>query len=260
MKILALDFDGVLFCGLREVFITAANTYQSITGSKFFSDSYLEFDAFEKYPALEGYYNKFRQLYCYGRGGHYQFIMIKAIVDNKEIKSQEELDSFVDSFPKGAQGEYKTLFYEERAKLRDIDFEKWMELYEIFAEIVETLPKLPPHIKPVITTAKDEKSVKMLLKHFNIKPEMGVLDKEYGINKAVHLERLKQEFGLSSKDICLVDDRLPVLSKAQKTGVPCLMALWGSNTSSQQKSAVEQGIGLVDQEEFYDKVCSILSE
>ena len=58
MKILALDFDGVLIDSLREVFLNAVNTYQSISGNMFFSEEELSFDAFEKYPGLEKYFDE----------------------------------------------------------------------------------------------------------------------------------------------------------------------------------------------------------
>ena len=259
MKILALDFDGVLFDGSREIFITAINTYQRVTNSTPFCNEHLSFDAYEKHPSLEDLYEKFEEMYCYGKGGHYQFAMVKAVAEKIEITCQEDLDKLAKECKGKTTDNYKIKYYEERDKLRNMDFEKWMDLHKAFTQITDNLSKLPSHIVPCIATAKDKKSVELLLKHFNIAP-MKVLDKKYGYNKTVHMEHLKQEFGVSSQDICFIDDRLPVLLKTLDTGVHCFLATWGSNNVNQQKQAIEQGISVLKQEEFYDKICKILEK
>ena len=67
-----------------------------------------------------------------------------------------------------------------------------------------------------------------------------------------------QEYGLSSEDICFVDDRLPVVLKAKETGVKCFMATWGSNNAKQQDIAVAEGVELLEIDEFLDKICKVL--
>ena len=67
-----------------------------------------------------------------------------------------------------------------------------------------------------------------------------------------------QEYKLFSKDICFVDDRLPVVLKAKETGVKCFMATWGSNNAKQRSVAVAEGVELLDLDEFLDKICKVL--
>lgn len=257
MKILALDFDGVLIDGLREVFLNAVNTYQSMTGNMFFSEEKLDFDAFEKYPGLEKYYDEYRRLYCFGQGGHFHYVIIHAIVLGGTVENEEDIDKVMKGCKDDELEKAGKLFYELREELRAKDPEKWMNLHTVFREITDKLVELPADIKPVVATAKDKKSVEVLLEHFGVGP-MEILDKEYGLNKKVHMERLIQEYELSSDDICFVDDRLPVVLKAKETGVKCFIATWGSNNAKQREIAVASGIELLDLDEFLDKICKVL--
>ena len=60
-------------------------------------------------------------------------------------------------------------------------------------------------------------------------PPRRLLDKETGVNKAAHLERLQDHLGCKFSEITFIDDKVNHLDSVASLGVRCVLASWGYN-------------------------------
>ena len=73
-----------------------------------------------------------------------------------------------------------------------------------------------------------------------------VLDKETGVAKTAHLERLRSTLRCAFGDITFVDDKVNHLQRVAPLGVRCALAGWGFNGEAERRIAREQGFELLE--------------
>ena len=140
--------------------------------------------------------------------------------------------------------------------IRDVwineQLEAWLQLNPLFRGVAEKLQDLNETEWAILTT-KQERYVQAILKarHIDI-AEQRIFGLDRNIPKDVVLNNLVQEHPDAS--IYFIEDRLPALEKIKQN--PALqtihlqLATWGYNTEEDRRAAQQQGIELIDLDEF----------
>lgn len=253
MKILALDFDGVIVNSINDALVTSFNTYVKFYKyTELFGGKRIELNNFKEMPnKFPDEAKKFKELKVYA-GCADEFVGIfMAIDENVKIKNQKEFDEFKESIPEEKKKEFSKAFYEERYALQK-DMSSWNKLTLPFEKIIDGVKKLIKKNKICFITNKDKRTIIMLFKRFGIKLGPDVIwDKDAGIDKAEKLIKLADKFKTKPKDILFVEDILAHLLKVKPLGITCFLATWGVNNKKQRKEAQEKGIILLSQDNFY---------
>ncbi len=256
MRVLALDFDGVICDSAREAFLVALRTYAS-----FYPDSALLTAVRSRLGSLEGdphsdpAYAAFLDLLPLGNRAEDFGVALLAIEGGARISDQEQYDEFYDHQDEGWRRRFHHRFYEQRAALRDDHRRAWLALHSVYEPLPDILSRLASTYHLAIATAKDEASVRVLLEDFGIAPLFGpgtVLDKETGVQKTDHLRHLRATLGVDFAAITFLEDKVKHLERAAALGVRPVLAGWGYGTPREKEVARRAGIpvaGLDDLEQ-----------
>jgi len=95
-----------------------------------------------------------------------------------------------------------------------------------------------------IATAKDAETVAALMRDYGIDALFSaerVLDKDTGVHKDAHLQRLHETLGVAYDEITFVDDKVNHLDRVAALGVRCALAAWGYNGAREIELANRRG-------------------
>ncbi len=243
MKLLALDFDGVLSDSAREAFAVARTTYLELR-----PDSALRrADEAELWPA-------FLELMPLGNRAEDYATALAAIDAGVELPDQAAYDAYRDAQDPDWLRAFHRRFYQVRTDFSVSDREAWLALLGPYPQILELLRRRAGECEYAIASAKDRASVGILLAHYGVAdlfpPEL-IVDKEAGVTKDAHLARLAALRGLDFAEITFVDDKVNHLDVVAPLGVRCALAAWGYNGPREHRLARQRGYllcGLADVE------------
>jgi phosphoglycolate phosphatase-like HAD superfamily hydrolase len=253
MKVLALDFDGVICDSLREVFATALATYESMEPespvlkrirSRNGTGRWHEVDLMDD-PVMVS----FESMMPLGNRAEDFGVSLKAVDSYLELTDQRAYDTFYGTIGADWLEAFHRTFYDERDKARAFDTHGWLELHASYPPFLEILRRRSRDARIALATAKDRRSAVMLLDHLGIgdlfSPEL-VLDKEIGVSKTAHLTALRDRLDVSFEDITFVDDKLNHLETVAPLGVRPVLAGWGFNTPREHDLAAEKDISVAN--------------
>ncbi|HER24940.1 MAG TPA: HAD family hydrolase [Candidatus Atribacteria bacterium] len=259
MKILALDFDGVIVDSVLDSLFVGHNSYLRLHGSgkrKYFGGKLFTFEHWEdtkkKHQEEIKYY---RTLRPYIRGATDYGLIQKLIEENKSIKNQEEFDNYRKTVKFDFEA-YEKEFYKERARLQNMDYRAWFNLEPPYPKVIEGIKKLlEEETKIVIATANSRKAIARTFTPeyfgFTIEPE-DILDRRYGENKSEQMKQIVKLYNVKFEKIYFVDDQLSHLIQAKPLGVKVLLAGWSYATEVQKEEARKQNISIIEKEDdFY---------
>lgn len=233
MKLLALDFDGVISDSAPECFTTACATWRALL-----PDS----------PLLDGDPEALRAGFLaimpLGNRAEDFGVALRILEAGARVESQAEYDAFRDALDRDWLRTFHKRFYKQRAALAAADRGAWLAQQGPYPELVATLPRLARRVELAIATAKDRRTVRVLLGEYGIDalfPEGRVHDKETGASKAAHMEVLARELGIGFDEITFVDDKVNHLDAVAPLGVRCVLAGWGYNGPREHALAAERG-------------------
>jgi phosphoglycolate phosphatase-like HAD superfamily hydrolase len=242
VKLLALDFDGVISDSAPECFATACATWRTLV-----PDS----------PLLAGDLGALREAFLammpLGNRAEDFGVVLRALEAGAHIESQADYDAFRDALDREWLRGFHQRFYEERAALAAADRAAWLAQQGPYPELVAALPRLASRVELAIATAKDRRTVRVLLGEYGIEalfPEGRVHDKETGVTKAAHMEVLAGELGVGFDEITFVDDKVNHLDVVAPLGVRCVLAGWGYNGPREHALAAERGYPVARPEDF----------
>jgi phosphoglycolate phosphatase-like HAD superfamily hydrolase len=227
MRVLALDFDGVISDSAQEAFAVALRTY-----SRLRPDSTLE--------QTEDLYAGFVELMPLGNRAEDYAVILAALEEGARIGDQSAYDSFYRRQDPEQLRIFHEQFYRARTSWAERDPEGWRRMLRPYPQVLEILRRRASQVILAIATAKDGGSVRMLLRDYGIEPlfrEDLVLDKETGVSKRSHLERLRQSLEVPFTAITFVDDKVNHLDQVARLGVRCGLAAWGYNGSREWEAA-----------------------
>ncbi len=258
MRLLALDFDGVISDSAPEAFVVALRTWCELHPGTRFRDR-LALLRGPGAPAPEAIqaeplYEEFMAAMPLGNRAEDYAVELSAAQEGLSLADQEAYDLYKASLPSEELRSFHKRFYQIRAGMSAADPCAWHRLMGPYPEMLELLRRRASDTLLAIATAKDRGSVAKLLAAYGIAdlfPAGRVLDKEAGVSKRSHLEHLRSEHGLAFEEITFVDDKLNHLASVASLGVRCGLAGWGYNGEREAEQARAAGhlvLGLDDLE------------
>ena len=250
MKVLALDFDGVISDSALESFIVALRTFGRFDADGALSEVSDELrgassDVIRRHSLFVG----FVELMPLGNRAEDMGLALKCLSEGKEISDQDEWDVLRDGTPAEFLEGFHERFYHEREILRSEDFDQWLSLLSPFGSFVELLRRRQADCVLTLATAKDRPSVELLLDAYSISDlfvPTRIVDKEAGVSKQAHLSLLQERLNVAFEDITFVDDKLNHLEDVSQLGVKGVLAGWGYNGKRERRLAPERGFPVCD--------------
>ncbi len=249
MKVLALDFDGVVCDSLREVFATALATYESMAPDSPLLARLRSRRGTGRWHSLELVTDpvmvSFESMMPLGNRAEDFGVSLRALDNFLELTDQAAYDTFYGTVDPRWMAAFHRGFYEQRDAARAFDTHGWLELHAPYPVFLELLRRRSSEAKIALATAKDRRSAELLLAHLGVgdlfAPEL-ILDKETGVSKTAHLTVLRDRLDVPFEEITFVDDKLNHLETVAPLGVRPILAAWGFNTPREHALAHERGI------------------
>jgi phosphoglycolate phosphatase-like HAD superfamily hydrolase len=248
VKVLALDFDGVICDSAGEAFIVAARTF-----AETFPEQPLG-------PAAEGSAEllaRFVEIMPLGNRAEDYAVILAAIAREQSIPDQAAYDAFHASVAPERLRSFHKRFYRVRAAWAEADPAGWLARLGLYPGIRELLRRRAADVRLAIATAKDRHSVRAILAAHGVAdlfPEGFVLDKEAGEKKRMHVTQLAVQVGCAPAEVTFVDDKLNHLEDVAALGARCVLAAWGYNGVREQRSAAAQGFLVCGLDDFEAQV------
>lgn len=237
MKLLALDFDGVISDSAREAFVVALRAYCELRPDSSLPEVAHATDAPELFASfVEGM--------PLGNRAEDYAVVLAAIEAGVPLPDQAAYDRFFAGQDANELAAFQTRFYELRSAWAARDRQGWLSQMSAYPEVLPVLRRRAGDVILAIATAKDRVSVEQLLECYGIAdlfPSARVLDKEAGRSKRSHLEALSKAAGVEWSEITFVDDKLNHLESVASLGVRCALASWGYNGEREVRDARAQG-------------------
>ena len=247
LRLLALDFDGVIADSAPEAFVVALRTYCELRPEAGFAGREALLEGGAPAPRLiEGdpLYAAFIELMPLGNRAEDYAVALAALDSGSAIADQSAFDASKEGFDPSWLRAFHKRFYQVRAALSKDDPTAWRLLMGPYPAIVQLLRRRASEVVLAIATSKDRRSVAALLRAYGIEdlfPEDRVLDKETGVSKVTHLERLQARFGCDYPEMTFLDDKVNHLDAVSPLGVRCGLASWGYNGSREVEQARARG-------------------
>ena len=258
LKILALDFDGVIVDSVLECLFVSYNTYLKVykrNGRELFSGKPFTFENWEK--DKKNYQEKMKYFYrlrSYIRGATDYGLIQKLMEEKKLINNQEEFDKYRGSVNFNFE-DYNKEFYKERERLQNINYMAWSNLEPPYPKIIEGIKKIMAKgVKVVIATSNRRKAI---MKSFTpeffgffIEPK-DILDKRFGEDKSEQMKHIVESYKVQFEDIYFVDDQVSHLIQVKPLGVEVFLAGWSYATKKQKVEARRLNIPIIEKEEQF---------
>jgi phosphoglycolate phosphatase-like HAD superfamily hydrolase len=238
MRLLALDFDGVISDSAPESFAVALETYALLRPeSKHGSVAAQLFEARSRPELLaaivgEPLYRAFLELMPLGNRAEDFAVALGILERGALVSEQADYDREWKSESEAFRASFHERFYQRRAAFAAGAPEAWRSLLSPYPEFIDLLRARSGDVVMAVATAKDRPSVLELLGRYGIAELFSdefILDKETGVSKRAHLEALAQRSGLGFSEITFVDDKVNHLDDVASLGVRCALAGWGYN-------------------------------
>ena len=254
MRVLALDFDGVISDSAPESFVVAYRTFaelRPVDVPELPGLAHLEGDAapvLADVLAAPGYPG-FLELMPLGNRAEDYGVVLTALARGESVPDQAAYDRVRATCADPWLASYHARFYEKRRALAEADPVGWHELMAVYPALPEWLRRRSGDVTLAIATAKDRPTVLALLRRYGVAdlfPGERLLDKEAGVSKTAHLQQLQQRTGASYPEIHFIDDKVNHLDAVSSLGVTCGLAAWGYNGERERRLARERGHAVHD--------------
>ena len=240
VKLLALDFDGVICDSARECFVVAVRTSAEI-----FPEDPLGAAA-ETDDALEA---RFVEIMPLGNRAEDFGVALLALARGRALEDQAAYDAFRASLDPDRLRAFHVRFYELRAAWAAADRAGWLARMPVYPGLGDVLRRRARDVQLAIATSKDRASVRAILAAHGLSelfPERLVLDKEAGAKKHDHVQRLAARGGCAVAEVTFVDDKVNHLEDVAALGTRCVLAAWGYNGARERRLAEARGFLVCD--------------
>jgi len=250
MRLLALDFDGVISDSAPEALVVALLAWRSLrpeTGLARAVES-LQWAGRSEIVA-DPLYDLFVDLMPLGNNALDYAVILDAIESGKHPTSQDEYDLHRAGVDPRLLEAYPSRFYETRWAMTEERGAAWLDLMVPYPEIAEMLVRRSGDALLCIATAKDRRTVDRLLQRDGLDRVFApnrIVDKEAGRSKRAHLAALSSRTGVAFEEIFFVDDKLNHLEDVVELGVETGLAGWGYNGARERDAARAAGHVVLD--------------
>jgi phosphoglycolate phosphatase-like HAD superfamily hydrolase len=248
VKLLALDFDGVICDSAREAYVVAVRT---------FGEGFAE----QRLPAgAEGdaeLFARFLEIMPLGNRAEDYAVALAALATREPIPDQAAYDAFRASLAPERLRAFHKQFYRVRAAWAGGGPAGWLAHMAPYPGLCALLRRRAGGVRLGIATAKDRGSVQKLLAAYGVAdlfPDGFVLDKEAGEKKRDHVTRLAAEAGCTPAEVTFVDDKVNHLEDVAPLGARCVLASWGYNGLRERRIAEARGFLVCGLDDFERQV------
>ncbi len=236
MRVLALDFDGVISDSAPEAFVVALRTFAAWRPGTALAAEAASF-AGHRAPSLEqvrrsSLFADFLELMPLGNRAEDYGVVLSALAKGCTVPDQTAYDALRDAHDASSLRRFHARFYSVRDDLSEADPDGWRRLMAPYPAFLDVIRRRAPDAELAIATAKDRRSVEALLRIYGIESLFTadrILDKETGDAKTAHIRRLCRQFEVEFREITFIDDKLNHLDSVAGLGVRCGLAAWGYN-------------------------------
>jgi len=254
MKVLALDFDGVISDSAPECFWVSVRTLERVRPGS------LDASRLERWSAMGGrearaaiqadpLFAGFLDIMPLGNRAEDFGAALLALEAGETIENQAGYDRWFGQLDPDFTEAFHRDFYDERARLREASEEDWGQLMSPYDELLEVLRRNHEACEVVMATAKNRDAVERLLARFEMLdvlcPER-IYDKEWGRNKKAHIRAIQADFGVAFEEITFIDDKANHLVSVAELGARCVLAAWGYNSPREHAHARAHGIAVAE--------------
>jgi phosphoglycolate phosphatase-like HAD superfamily hydrolase len=243
VKLLSLDFDGVIADSAREAFAVSMRAWRALRPQSRLGER-----------DRDALYRDFLAPMPLGNRAEDYGVALAAIDAGVALPDQAAYDAFHAAQDPEWLRRFHTRFYVEREVLSVEDPRGWRAMLGPYPALLAILRRRAGAARYAIATAKDRRSVGILLADYGVaelfEPEL-VLDKEAGVTKVAHHEHLARATGVPYEEMTFVDDKVNHLDAVHALGVQCVLAAWGYNGPREHEIARAHGhrvCGLADLE------------
>ena len=144
MKILALDFDGVIVDSVLDSLFIGHNAYLRLYGKEVKKNFGGELFTFKNWEEIKKHFQEeikyYRTLRPFIRGATDYGLIQKLMEEKKYIKNQEEFDNYRNTVNFDFEA-YGKEFYQERERLQNISYRDWFNLEPPYPKVIEGLKR-----------------------------------------------------------------------------------------------------------------------
>jgi phosphoglycolate phosphatase-like HAD superfamily hydrolase len=248
MRGLVLDFDGVVFNSAPEAYRVARRTYAELGPARPagtpLPDPGGAHGATLEAVLADPVYRGFLELMPLGNRAEDYAVILSVLERGVGVRDQGDYDREREAIAASYQDAYHARFYEVRSGFQERHPERWRALQGPYRALVNLLRRRAPDVELAIATAKDRRSVRLLLEDHGLGdlfPEERLMDKETGRSKAAHLRVLAGVLGIPLPELTFVDDKVNHLDAVAPLGVRCVLAAWGYNGERERDLARKRG-------------------
>jgi phosphoglycolate phosphatase-like HAD superfamily hydrolase len=248
VKVLALDFDGVICDSAREAFEVAVRTYGEI-----FPEAPLAARAEESAE----WFARFLEVMPLGNRAEDYGVILSALALARPLADQAAYDAFRAGIAPDRLRAFHKRFYRVRAEWAERDPAGWLAEMRAYPGFCDVLRRRAGEVRLGIATAKDRGSVRKLLDRYGVAdlfPDGWVLDKEAGEKKREHVTRLAAQAGCDLAEVTFVDDKVNHLEDVAALGARCVLATWGYNGARERRIAEARGFLVCRLDDFERRV------
>jgi len=236
MKVLAIDYDGVIVDSVMDSLFVSHNAYLKVYGSKKKKNFGGELFTFKNWPSIKEKYKKeieyYRSLRPYIRGATDYGLIQKIMEEGTHIKNQQEFDAQQESF------------------------EGWLSLSPPYKEFIKGIRKFVQEgVKVMVATSNRREYIARAFfpDYYDIPVDIDdMLDFSFGEDKSSQIHYICDKYSVNYSDIYFVDDQLAHLEQTRKLGIRVFLAGWSYATEQQKKIARDKKIPVIEREEdFY---------
>ena len=237
-KYVVFDFDGVVCDSTNECMVTAWNAWERWNKRGGFRRTLNEFSQAE--------IDIFRPLRPYVRGAGEFYILMSVIHSaDQSISNQKDYDELQLRWQDQLKP-FKNIFFIERKRLRKENINSWIELHEVYADVIAVMQDLHKHGRLLIATLKDGESVRLILKNngIDLAPEE-ILDQSQISSKLEALDYFVDGKEINKEDLCFIDDNLTHLTEPKNNGYQVFLSSWGNTIHEHVERAIIEDIPIL---------------
>jgi phosphoglycolate phosphatase-like HAD superfamily hydrolase len=248
LRLLALDFDGVICDSAREAFVVAVRTFGET------------FPELRLAPAAEtdaDLFARFLESMPLGNRAEDYAVTLAALARGVALTDQAAYDAFHAGIERARLRGFHKQFYRVRKDWAERDPEGWLARMAPYPGLCDLLRRRAGDVRLAIATAKDRHSVRPILEAYGVSdlfPDGFVLDKDAGEKKRTHVEQLAALAGCSASETTFVDDKVNHLEDVAAAGARCVLAAWGYNGAREHEIARARGFLICELSDFEARV------
>ena len=259
MKVLAIDYDGVIVDSVMDSLFVSYNAYLKLFGSEKRKQFGGKPFTLQSWPIILERYSEeieyYRSLRPYIRDATDYGLIQKLMENGKNVQNQEEFDNYRRT-DRSDLGKFYGAFFRERKRLQEEDFKGWLSLEPPYEDVIKGMRKFVKEgIKVMVATSN---RTEFIFKVFHpqyydipVKSE-DILDFNFGENKSKQIQYIHEKYRVNFKDIYFVDDQLAHLEQTRSLGISVFLAGWSYATNQQKDRAAQQDIPVIENtQDFY---------